>query len=98
MKDEEFIKLSHFDRVRRGHFDKISNILMLLGFSTGIHIFRADPNGNTPFILAVAFLALGIYLKQRFIEKDDKELAGMKREIELEFSKRERNRKKGRRQ
>jgi hypothetical protein len=96
MKDEDFIKLSHFDRVRRGHYDKIPNILMLLGLSASIHILHANLTSNTPLILAIGMFGIGIYLKQWFVEKDDKELAGMKKEIEIEFRKREQERNKGR--
>ena len=97
MKDEDFIRLSHFDRVRRGHYDKIPNILMLLGLSTSIHILHANLDNNTPIIIAIGLFAIGIYFKQWFVEKDDKELAGMKKEIEMEFRKREQERNKGRR-
>ncbi len=96
MKDEDFIKLSHFDRVRRGHYDKIPNILILLGFSASIHIVHADLNSNTSLILAISMFGLGIYLKQWFVEKDDEELVGMQKEIEMEFRKREQERNKGR--
>ena len=96
MNDEDFIKLSHFDRVRRGHYDKIPNILMLMGFTTGIHLFQSNFASNIPILLALSCLGLGMYIKRGFIEKDDKELVGIKREIEIEFQKREQEKKKGR--
>lgn len=88
MKKEDFIKLSHFDRVRRGHYNQIPSILMLLGFSGGIHILHLNPNTNVPIIFAIVCFGIGACLKYWFLEKDDKELAGMKNEIELDFRKR----------
>ena len=96
--DKEFIKLSHFDRVRRGHYEKIPNILMLLGFTASIHFFQAQITDNIPFISAIVFYCLGFYLKEKFIEQDDKELAEIKKEIEFEFRKRGQKRSKGKNQ
>ena len=77
MPDEEFIKLSHFDRVRRSYFDKIPLNFMLIGVTMGINVFS--------FIIGMVMLVT--LLKEKFRDKDDMELKQHGRQIE--FQKRE---------
>lgn len=96
MSDEEFIKLSHFDRIRRGYFDKIPLNFMLIGVTIAINVFSFG-NSNIALICGIAMFGLGTYLKEKFVEKDDIELKQKAREIEEEFRKREpMNKQKGR--
>lgn len=95
MSDEEFIKLSHFDRIRRGYFDKIPLNFMLIGVTIAINVF-AFSNTNIALICGIAMFGLGTYLKEKFTEKDDIELKQNAKSIEDEFRKRELNKQKGR--
>ena len=95
MSDEEFIKLSHFDRIRRGYFDKIPLNFMLIGVTIAMNVF-AFSNSNIVLICGIAMFSLGTYLKEKFTEKDNIELKQNARAIEEEFRKREINKKKGR--
>jgi hypothetical protein len=88
MSDLEFIKLSHFDRIRRGYFDKIPLNFCLIGITISFNVFSFD-NSNIAIICGIAMFCLGHYLKEKFIEKDDLELEQKSREIEEEFRKRE---------
>ena len=42
MGDEEFVKLSHFDRIRRGYFDKIPMNFGFMGFLLALNIFHVS--------------------------------------------------------
>lgn len=95
MSDEEFIKLSHFDRIRRGYFDKIPLNFMLIGVTIAMNVF-AFSNSNIALICGIAMFSLGTYLKEKFTEKDDLELKQNAKSIEDEFRKREINKQKGR--
>jgi hypothetical protein len=94
MSDEEFIKLSHFDRIRRGYFDKIPLNFMLIGVTIVVNVF-ASGYSYAALFFGIAMFSLGTYLKDAFIEKDDIELKQKSREIEEEFRKREPANKKG---
>lgn len=87
MSDEEFIKLSHFDRIRRGYFDKIPLNFMIVGVTLVVNVFAPD-NNDIATICGMALFCLGLYLKGAFLEKDDRELKQKSKEIEEEFRKR----------
>lgn len=87
MKDEDFIKLSHFDRVRRGYFDKIPLNFMLIGITLGVNVFCLG-NENMSLLMGVAMFLLGFLLKEKFIEKDDTELKKYAKVIEREYQER----------
>jgi hypothetical protein len=61
MSDEEFIRLSHFDRIRRGYFDKIPLNFTLIGVTIAMNVF-AFSNTNTALICGIAMFSLeGVY-------------------------------------
>lgn len=86
--DAEFIKLSHFDRVRRGYFDKVPLNFMLIGSTMAVNVFLIE-NQNICFMVGIAMLILGLLFKEKCIDKDDAELKQNAKQIELEFQKRE---------
>ena len=86
MKDEDFVKLSHFDRFRRGYFDKIPMNFSLIGFLLALNIFHASE--KSAFIGGVIALFMGYLLKEKLIEKDDTEIEKYSQEIEREYKER----------
>lgn len=86
MGDEEFVKLSHFDRIRRGYFDKIPMNFGFMGFLLALNIFHVSE--KSALIVGVFALFIGYLLKEKIIEQDDTELKKHSQEIEREYKER----------
>lgn len=70
---EELRNLPHFDRLRRGYFDKIPTNLGLIGFTLSIHLFSVR-NSSIAFGVGVACYLIGLFFHEKFIGRDDAEL------------------------
>ena len=72
MGDEEFVKLSHFDRIRRGYFDKIPMNFGFVGFLIALNIFHLSE--KIALISGVFVFFMGYLLKEKMIDQDNAEL------------------------
>lgn len=84
MPDKDYVKLSHFDRLRRGYFDKVPMNFAILGFICAINLLELQ-NLNMQFAALFGMFALGNYLKGRLLEEDDIELKKYSKEIEAAY-------------
>ena len=87
MGDKEFVKLSHFDRVRRGYLEKIPTNFVLIGVLIGLNFFQFS-NAKTSLIMGILMFVPGLFLKYKMIERDDNELNKHSRKIEHEYQER----------
>lgn len=86
MGDEEFVKLSHFDRIRRGYFEKIPMNFGFMGFLLALNIFHVSE--KIAFVSGVFALFIGYLTKEKMIDQDDAELKKYSQEIEREHKER----------
>lgn len=84
MPDKDYVKLSHFDRLRRGYFDKVPMNFAILGFICAINLLELQ-SLNMQFVALFGMFTLGNYLKGRLLEEDDTELKKYSKEIESEY-------------
>jgi hypothetical protein len=94
MTPEELKKLPHFDRLRRGYFDKIPTNLGLMGFTLCVHLFSVQ-NSTVAFTAFGVFFIAGLLIKEKFIENDDIELEEIAKKEKQNASKKGQKKLKG---
>ena len=85
MNDNDFVKLSHFDRIRRGYFDKIPMNFCFIGLLFALNLFYAST--NVIFVLGACLFVIGFFFKEKLIEQDNAEIQKYSHEIENEHQK-----------
>ena len=85
--DDEFIKLSHFDRVRCGYFDKIPFNFALIGLALSLNIFNITDQ-ITFLIASMGMFWLGVLLKNELVGQDVIERKKYAKDINKEYQNR----------
>lgn len=86
MEYKEFVKLSHFDRLRRGYIDQIPMNFGFIGFLLSINIFHLS--SKFAMITGVILFFIGHLLKENMSHQDNAELKKHSREVEREYKER----------